>query len=118
VMERKQPEAKEEKGCHKEIMRRMREGYAGWRGGIASGIGGAGGMHRFDELVVMLPTPMTPTTMEMTPAPTMPTMPMQTTIMQSKRVNTKTMDISCLMVNWTLMRLALCLSVVSISEYH
>ena len=37
MMERKQPEAKEEKGCHKEIMRRMREGYAGRRGGIASG---------------------------------------------------------------------------------
>ena len=33
-------------------MKRMQEGYAGRRGGIASGIGGAGGMHRFDELVV------------------------------------------------------------------
>lgn len=29
----------------------MREGYDGRRGGIASGVGGARGMHRFDQLV-------------------------------------------------------------------
>jgi hypothetical protein len=29
----------------------MREGYDGRRGGIASGIGGARGIHRFDQLV-------------------------------------------------------------------
>ena len=48
---RKRLEAKEEKDRHKEIIRRMREGYDGRRGGIASGIGGARGMHRFDQLV-------------------------------------------------------------------
>ena len=48
---RKQLEAKEEKGRNKEITRRMREGYDGRCGGIASGIGGARCMHRFDELV-------------------------------------------------------------------
>lgn len=46
---RKQLEAREEKERHKEIMRRMREGYDGRRGGIASG--GARGVHRFDQLV-------------------------------------------------------------------
>eukprot|EP00804_Cyclotella_cryptica_P025850 CCRYP_002714-RC/>CCRYP_002714-RC protein AED:0.01 eAED:0.01 QI:82/1/1/1/1/1/3/769/1160 len=48
---RKRLEAREEKERHKEIMRRMREGYDGRRGGIASGIGGARGIHRFDQLV-------------------------------------------------------------------
>jgi hypothetical protein len=48
---RKRLEAKEEKERHKEIMRRMREGYGGRDRGIASGIGGARGMHRFDVLV-------------------------------------------------------------------
>jgi hypothetical protein len=47
---RKQLEAREEKERHKEIMRRMREGYDGRRGGIASGAG-ARGIHRFDQLV-------------------------------------------------------------------
>jgi hypothetical protein len=42
----------EEKERHKEIMRRMREGYDGRRGGIvASGAGGARGTLRFDQLV-------------------------------------------------------------------
>jgi len=48
---RKRLEQAEEKERHKEIMRRMREGYDGRRGGIASGVGGARGMHRFDQLV-------------------------------------------------------------------
>ncbi len=48
---RKRLEAKEEKERHKEIMRRMREGYSGRDRAIASGIGGARGMHRFDVLV-------------------------------------------------------------------
>ena len=48
---RKRLEAKEEKERHKEIMRRMREGYGGRDRGIASGVGGARGMHRFDVLV-------------------------------------------------------------------
>ncbi|KAL7518338.1 hypothetical protein ACHAWX_003180 [Stephanocyclus meneghinianus] len=48
---RKRLEAREEKERHKEIIRRMREGYDGRRGGIASGIGGARGIHRFDQLV-------------------------------------------------------------------
>lgn len=47
---RQQLAAREEKERHKEIMRRMREGYDGRRGGIASGAG-ARGMHRFDQLV-------------------------------------------------------------------
>ena len=47
---RKKLEAREEKERHKEIMRRMREGYDGRRGGIASGAG-ARGIHRFDQLV-------------------------------------------------------------------
>ncbi|KAL3785044.1 hypothetical protein ACHAWO_008572 [Cyclotella atomus] len=47
---RKQLEAREEKERHKEIMRRMREGYDGRRGGIASGAG-ARGIYRFDQLV-------------------------------------------------------------------
>jgi len=42
---------KEEKERHKEMLRRMREGYDGRRGGIAGGSSGARGMHRFDELV-------------------------------------------------------------------
>ena len=42
----------EEKERHKEIMRRMREGYDGRRGGIvATGAGGARGTLRFDQLV-------------------------------------------------------------------
>jgi len=41
----------EEKQRHKDIMRRMREGYDGKRGGIAGGIGGARGNLRFDQLV-------------------------------------------------------------------
>eukprot|EP00550_Attheya_septentrionalis_P013169 CAMPEP_0198305260 /NCGR_PEP_ID=MMETSP1449-20131203/57818_1 /TAXON_ID=420275 /ORGANISM="Attheya septentrionalis, Strain CCMP2084" /LENGTH=1320 /DNA_ID=CAMNT_0044007793 /DNA_START=191 /DNA_END=4150 /DNA_ORIENTATION=- len=47
---RKIQDAKEEKDRHKEIMRRMREGYDGRRGGIAGG-GTQRGVHRFDELV-------------------------------------------------------------------
>jgi len=41
---------KEEKLKHKEIMRRMREGYDGKRGGIAGGAGARGNL-RFDQLV-------------------------------------------------------------------
>ena len=48
---RKRMEHKEEKERHKEILRRMREGYDGRRGGIAGGGLGARGMHRFDQLV-------------------------------------------------------------------
>jgi len=48
---RKELERKEEKERHKEIIRRMRNGYDGRRGGIAVGGAGARGMHRFDELV-------------------------------------------------------------------
>ena len=44
-------EEQEEKERHKNIMRRMREGYDGRRGGIAVGGGGARGGHRFDQLV-------------------------------------------------------------------
>ena len=39
----------EEKERHAELMRRMRDGYDGRRGGIASGT--ARGNHRFDQLV-------------------------------------------------------------------
>ena len=39
----------EEKARHAELMRRMRDGYDGRRGGIASGT--ARGNHRFDQLV-------------------------------------------------------------------
>jgi hypothetical protein len=42
---------KEEKDKHKEMMRRMRDGYDGRRGGIAGGGAGARGVHRFDQLV-------------------------------------------------------------------
>ena len=42
---------KEEKLRHKEIMRRMRDGYDGKRGGIAGGAGTARGNLRFDQLV-------------------------------------------------------------------
>jgi len=48
---RKAMAAKEEKERHKEIIRRMREGYDGRRGGVAGGIGGARGNLRFNELV-------------------------------------------------------------------
>jgi hypothetical protein len=48
---RKRLEQQEEKTRHKEILRRMREGYDGRRGGIAGGGAGARGMHRFDQLV-------------------------------------------------------------------
>ena len=48
---RKKQEQLEEKARHKEILRRMREGYDGRRGGIAGGGAGARGMHRFDQLV-------------------------------------------------------------------
>ena len=48
---RKAMEMREEKDRHKEIMRRMREGYDGRRGGIAGGGAGARGVHRFDQLV-------------------------------------------------------------------
>jgi hypothetical protein len=48
---RKRLEQKEEKERHKDIMRRLREGYDGRRGGIAGGGTGARGMHRFDQLV-------------------------------------------------------------------
>ncbi len=41
----------EEKERHKEIIRRMREGYDGRRGGIAGSGVGARGIHRFDQLV-------------------------------------------------------------------
>jgi hypothetical protein len=42
---------KEEKERHKELIRRMRDGYDGRRGGIAGAGVGARGMHRFDQLV-------------------------------------------------------------------
>jgi hypothetical protein len=42
---------KEEKERHKEMIRRMRDGYDGRRGGIAGGGAGARGIHRFDQLV-------------------------------------------------------------------
>lgn len=47
---RKVMEKKEEKLRHKEILRRMREGYDGRRGGIAAG-GVSRGLHRFEDLV-------------------------------------------------------------------
>ena len=42
--------AREEKERHKDMMRRMREGYDGRRGGVAGG-GSARGNLRFDQLV-------------------------------------------------------------------
>lgn len=47
---RKEMEEKEEKDRHKAMLRRMRDGYDGRRGGIAVGTG-ARGLHRFDQLV-------------------------------------------------------------------
>ncbi|KAL7574576.1 hypothetical protein ACA910_015926 [Epithemia clementina (nom. ined.)] len=47
---RKRLHAKEEKERHKEVLRRLREGYDGRRGGIGSGAG-VRGVHRFDQLV-------------------------------------------------------------------
>lgn len=49
-MARKEMEQKEEKEQHKAMLRRMRDGYDGRRGGIAVGTG-ARGIHRFDQLV-------------------------------------------------------------------
>jgi len=48
---RKALAVKEETDRHKEIMRRMREGYDGRRDGIVGGVGRARGNHRFDQLV-------------------------------------------------------------------
>jgi len=48
---RKALAVKEETDRHKEIMRRMREGYDGRREGIVGGVGLARGNHRFDQLV-------------------------------------------------------------------
>lgn len=48
---RKTQEQQEEKERHKAMLRRMREGYDGRRGGIAGSGVGARGMHRFDQLV-------------------------------------------------------------------
>ncbi|KAL3938701.1 MAG: hypothetical protein SGBAC_006434 [Bacillariaceae sp.] len=48
---RKKQELREEKERHKDMIRRMREGYDGRRGGIAGSGVGARGIHRFDQLV-------------------------------------------------------------------
>jgi hypothetical protein len=48
---RKEMMKREEKEQHKEILRRMRDGYDGRRGGIAGNGVGARGIHRFDQLV-------------------------------------------------------------------
>eukprot|EP00980_Cylindrotheca_fusiformis_P013338 scaffold3399_cov117-Cylindrotheca_fusiformis.AAC.8 len=48
---RKSMEQAEEKRRHKEMLRRMREGYDGRRGGIAGSSGGARGVFDFNKLV-------------------------------------------------------------------
>jgi hypothetical protein len=48
---RKALEQQEEKLRHKEVLRRMRDGYDGRRGGITGSGFGARGIHRFDQLV-------------------------------------------------------------------
>jgi hypothetical protein len=48
---RQRMQQKEEQLRHREMLRRMREGYDGRRGGIGSASGTARGIHRFDQLV-------------------------------------------------------------------